>query len=139
MAEAERFQVFKNVEEAVELIENSTDFSELIPEVGSNIAMGISSATSISDVAAVSGRIVSLKGSPHAVGCVLFGASSHVARIVLTAMQFNSSIRAAMNIRYSEKALAACKELGLGMASFSRENEPGGGFLPWNGAWVRRP
>ncbi len=126
LAEAERYRAIKSVEEAVELIENNKGFSELIPEVGCNIAMGIPNASSISDVAAVSGRIIRLKGSPRAVGCVLLGASSHVARIVLTAMKADSSMKAAMNIRYSEEALSACKELGLRAESFSREFEPEG-------------
>ncbi len=122
---AERYRVLKNVAEASLLIENSMSV-ELIPEVGCNIAMGISNASSISDVAAVSGRIVRLKGKPHAVGCVAFGTSSHVARIVLAAMHFDDSMRAAMNIRYSEEALSACKGLGFSTASFSRKDEPEG-------------
>ncbi len=125
LAESERYKVLKNVGEAVDMIETKMA-AGLIPEVGCNIAMGISNASLVSDVAAVSGRIVRLKGSPHAVGCVAFGASSHIARIVLTAMHFDSSTRAAMNIRYSKEALAACEELGLRMASFSREDEPEG-------------
>lgn len=125
MEDSERYKVLKNVEEAVDMIETKMS-AELISEVGCNIAMGISNASLVSDVAAVSGRIVRLKGSPHAVGCVTFGASSHIARIVLTAMQFDSSMKAAMNIRYSKVALAACKELRLRMASFSREDEPEG-------------
>jgi hydroxymethylpyrimidine/phosphomethylpyrimidine kinase len=124
-AESGKYRVIKNVEEAVDMIETKMS-AELIPEVGCNIAMGIPNATSISDVAAVSGRIVRLNGSPHAVGCVAFRASSHIARIVLTAMRFDTSMRAAMNIRCSGEALTACKELGLGMASFSREDEPEG-------------
>lgn len=126
IAEAERYQVLKNVEDAVALIEGNRGFFELIPEVGCNIATAVSSASSVQDVAAVSGRIVKLKGGAHAVGCVTFGASSHVARIVLTAMHFDSSMRAAMNIRYSEEALAACKELGLRVETFSRKDEPEG-------------
>jgi len=122
---AERYHVLRNVQEAVELIEKNMP-AELIPEVGCNIAMAISSASSLPDIAAVSGRIVKLKGVAHAVGCVSFGASEHVARIVLTAMQADASTRAAMNIRYSEEALAACEKLGLSVATFSREDEPEG-------------
>ncbi len=125
LGEAERYRVIKNVEEAVELIENNMP-AGLVPEVGCNIAMAISNASSLPDVAAVSGRIVKLKGVAHAVGCVAFGASSHVARIVLTAMHADSSMRAAMNIRYSEEAVSACSGLGLHVASFSREDEPEG-------------
>ncbi len=125
LEEAERYHVLKNVQEAVELIEKNMPV-ELIPEVGCNIAMAISNASSLPDVAAVSGRIVKLKGAAHAVGCASFGASSHVARIVLTAMQADGTKRAAMNIRYSEEALSACEKLGLSMATFSREQEPQG-------------
>ncbi len=125
LMEAERYHVIKNVEEAVELLEKSMS-AVLIPEVGCNIAMGISNASSLQEVAAVSGRIIKLKGVAHAVGCAAFGASTHVARIVLTAMQADSTMRAAMNIRYSEEALSACEKLGFSVATFSREDEPEG-------------
>ncbi|MCX9085446.1 MAG: bifunctional hydroxymethylpyrimidine kinase/phosphomethylpyrimidine kinase [Candidatus Methanoperedens sp.] len=126
LEEAGKYNVLKNVGEAVEMIENCRDFSDLIPEVGCNIAMGIPGAASVSDIAAVQGRIVRFKNAPHAVGCVAFGASSHIARIVLTAMHYNNSMRAAINIRYSEEAIQACKELGFSVGSFSREDEPEG-------------
>ncbi len=126
LADAQRFRVIKNIEQALDLITNSPGFSDLIPEVGCNIAMGIPNAYSVSDVAAVSGRIVRLKNEPHAVGCIAFGASSHIARIVLTAMHYNDLMRASMNIRYSEEALFACKDLGFSIASFRREDEPQG-------------
>ena len=126
LADARRFRVIKNIEEALDLIRKSPGFSEMIPEVGCNIAMGIPDASSVSDVAAVSGRIVRLKNEPHAVGCIAFGASSHIARIVLTSMHYNNLFRASMNIRYSEEALLACKDIGLSIVSFRREDEPEG-------------
>jgi hydroxymethylpyrimidine/phosphomethylpyrimidine kinase len=124
--EAGKYRVLTNVGKAVVLIENSEVFSDLIPEVGCNIAMGIQDASSVSDVAAVPGRIVRLKRAPHAVGCVAFGASSHIARIVLTTMHYDIFKRAAINIRYSEEAILACEELGFSVESFSREDEPEG-------------
>ena len=126
LADAHRYRVTRNIEEAFDCIKKCKEFSNLIPEVGCNIAMGIPDALSITDVAAVSGRIVRLKNEPHAVGCVAFGASSHIARIVLTAMHYNDMMRAAMNIRYSDEALAACEEIGFCIASFRREEEPEG-------------
>lgn len=123
LTDAQRYQVLRNVEEAVEIIEKNMA-PELIPEVGCNIAMAVSKAASPHDVAAVRGRVVRHKGVPHAVGCVAFGASSHIARIVLTAMHFDPSMKAAMNIRYSQETLSACESIGLEIASFSRENEP---------------
>ena len=125
LTDAQRYQVLRNVEEAVGIIEKNMAH-ELIPEVGCNIAMAVSNASSTRDVAAVQGRIVRLRGAPHAVGSVAFGASSHIARIVLTAMRYDASIRAAMNIRYSQETLAACENIGLQVSSFSREDEPEG-------------
>ncbi len=125
VTDSQRFQVLRNVREAIELIEKNMT-PELIPEVGCNVAMAVPNASSIADVAAVQGRIVRLRGAPHAVGCAAFGASSHIARIVLTAMSFDPSIRASMNVRYSEEALAACENMGLKISSFSREEEPEG-------------
>jgi hydroxymethylpyrimidine kinase / phosphomethylpyrimidine kinase / thiamine-phosphate diphosphorylase len=126
LEDARRYRVIRNIEEAFDLIRKCRDFSNLIPEVGCNIAMGIPDASSITDVAAVSGRIVRLKNEPHAVGCVAFGASSHIARIVLTAMHYDDLMRAAMNIRFSEEALCACEDMGFCIASFRREDEPEG-------------
>lgn len=126
LVDAHRYRVIRNIEEAFDLIKKCRGFSNLIPEVGCNIAMGIPDASSITDVAAVSGRIVRLKNEPHAVGCVAFGASSHIARIVLTAMHYNDQMRAAMNIRYSDEAISTCEDLGFCIASFRREDEPEG-------------
>lgn len=123
LTDAQRYQVLHNVEEGVGIIEKNM-IPELIPEVGCNIVMAVSNAASPQDAAAVQGRIVRLMGAPHAVGCVAFGASSHIARIVLTAMHFDPSIKAAMNIRYSKETLLACEKIGLEIASFSREDEP---------------
>ena len=123
LTDAQKYQVLRKVEEAVKIIEKNMA-PELIPEVGCNIAMAVSNASSPQDVAAVQGRIVRLMGAPHAVGCAAFGASSHIARIVLTAMLFDPSMKASMNIRYSRETLAACENIGLEIASFSREDEP---------------
>jgi hydroxymethylpyrimidine kinase/phosphomethylpyrimidine kinase len=123
LMDAQRYQVLRKVEEAVKIIEKNMA-PELIPEVGCNVAMAIFKASSLQDVAAVRGRIVRHKGAPHAVGCVAFGASSHIARIVLTAMRFDSSMKAAINIRYSKETLSACENIGFEIASFSRDDEP---------------
>ncbi|MFU8767467.1 MAG: bifunctional hydroxymethylpyrimidine kinase/phosphomethylpyrimidine kinase [Candidatus Methanoperedens sp.] len=124
-AESDRYRVLVDVEEAVELVAKNMD-SGLVAEVGCNIAMGIEGAKSETDVAAVSGRIVRLNDAAHPVGCVSFGASSHIARIVLTAMHYDSSMRAAMNIKYSQEALFSCSQLGFSVSSFRRQDEPGG-------------
>jgi hydroxymethylpyrimidine/phosphomethylpyrimidine kinase len=108
----------------VQILKETNEFAKLIPEVGCNIAMALPNAQSPAEVAAVTGRIVKLKGSAHVVGDIEFDASSHVARIILSAMRYDTSCRAAMNIRYSETILDICRELGLTISSFSRNEEP---------------
>ncbi|MHC1601842.1 MAG: bifunctional hydroxymethylpyrimidine kinase/phosphomethylpyrimidine kinase [Methermicoccaceae archaeon] len=121
---AERYRVLSDVSEAVSMLTGRSEFASLIPEVGSNMAMGIEGAVSEGDVAAVCGRIVSAKGLPRACGDVQFGASGHTARIVLAAMRVRPHLRAVMNIRYSEPVLDACVHMGLSVGSFSRADEP---------------
>ena len=124
LEEKERYLVLRNLKDAVLLIEESPDFSKLIPEVGCNIGMAIPGAESYEEVAAVESRIVRYRNRAVPVGCVEFGASKHVASIILSALHYNPEIRAAINVKYSEKALAACREMELGISSFDRAEEP---------------
>ncbi|RQD79435.1 MAG: phosphomethylpyrimidine kinase [Methanocalculus sp. MSAO_Arc1] len=98
----------------------------LIPEVGSNIVYSLPHARAPADVAGVDGRIVRLRGKVHPVGECAFGASDHVARIVLTAMRFDPEIRAAANIRFSESLADLLKDLTFEICWFDREKEPAG-------------
>nr|WP_321498830.1 bifunctional hydroxymethylpyrimidine kinase/phosphomethylpyrimidine kinase [uncultured Methanolobus sp.] len=120
----ERCTILNNVRDSVQILKETNAFAKLIPEVGCNIAMAVRNAQSPADIAAVTGRIVKVKSSAHVVGDVEFNASSHVARIILSAMKYDPSYRAAMNIKYSENTLDVCRELGLTISSFSREDEP---------------
>ncbi len=121
---AARYEVLDETGRAVEMLTGCESFAKLIPEVACNIAMAIPDACDVQDVAAVSGRIAKLKGKAVNVGCVEFGASSHVARIILAAMQFNKNIRASVNIKYSMDVLDVCKKLDLTISSFDRADEP---------------
>jgi len=124
LEEKERYLVLRELKEAVSILENNPDFSKLIPEVGCNIGMAISEADSYEDVAAIEGRIVSYRKRAVPVGCVNFGASQHVARIILASLRYNPEIRAAINVKYSEEIIAACREMKLEISSFDRAEEP---------------
>lgn len=124
LEEKERYLVLRNLKDAVLLIEESPGFSKLIPEVGCNIGMAIPGAKSYEEVAAVEGRIVKYRIRAVPVGCVEFGASKHVSSIILSALRQNPEIRAAINVKYSEKVLAVCREMKLGISSFDRAEEP---------------
>ncbi|MGQ9468997.1 MAG: bifunctional hydroxymethylpyrimidine kinase/phosphomethylpyrimidine kinase [Nitrososphaerales archaeon] len=122
--EAEKYQVIENIKEAIIILESHKEFSELIPESQTNVAMALSLADSIMDIAAIPGRIVRVGKSARASSCPEFGASSHVARTILTVMKYDSSIRAGMNIKYSERLIKACKEQGLIVSFYDRRKEP---------------
>lgn len=98
----------------------------LIPEVGSNIVYAVKGARDPGDVAAVAGRIVNLQGKPHPVGAVAFGASNHVARVVLTAMKCDPAIRSAANVRYHPAVIRIIEDLFFDICSFDRAKEPPG-------------
>jgi hydroxymethylpyrimidine/phosphomethylpyrimidine kinase len=96
----------------------------LIPEVQSNLGLALPHATTLAEVAAWEGRIVRVGDAIRPVGCPRFGASRHVATIILGAMRVDSGYRSAMNIRYGEDILQACRAANLRLAPSSRPNEP---------------
>jgi hydroxymethylpyrimidine kinase/phosphomethylpyrimidine kinase len=123
---AYHYEAMADVAEAVKTLETSDCFTDLIPEVGCNIASAIPGAAGMDEVCAIRGRIVKLEDRAYAVGCPAFGASSHVARIVLAAMHHDPQIKAAMNIRYSKDILQVIRDMGFEVAFFDREHEPPG-------------
>ncbi|MGQ9721384.1 MAG: bifunctional hydroxymethylpyrimidine kinase/phosphomethylpyrimidine kinase [Candidatus Jordarchaeum sp.] len=135
--DAERWRVLKDLDEAVKRIETADYFGEFIPEVRTNIGMAIPTAKSVDDVAAVDGRIMNHHGQAKPLGAIRFGTSSHIARTILTIMEHDPSIRAAINIKYSEEIIKACMELDLIVSTFDRTEEPEevkkqeGRSLPW--------
>lgn len=122
--EAERYWVIENISEAVEMLEADPNFSMLIPESQTNLAMTLTFARGFEDVAAIPGRIVNLGGKAHASAPPRFGASRHVAATLLTARKHNPSVRAAMNIKFSEEILKICERMGLSTSFYDRAREP---------------
>jgi len=96
----------------------------LIPEVQSNLVYAAAGAGSEDQVAGFPGRIIRFRDSARAVANPEFGASRHIARIVLTVMRYDPSYRSAMNIKYSEDIVAVCRKIGFDVKSFDRSDEP---------------
>ncbi len=96
----------------------------LIPEVGSNFAVCTPYALTLNDVAGVEGRIVRTGTGIKAVMGPWMGVSGHVGRLLLTMREYDSSVHAAMNIRFSESILANCQKLGWTLGTFDRKEEP---------------
>lgn len=103
-----------------------------IPEVGMNFAYALPAATTLPDVCAVEGRIVRAGSHAVQVGDCAFGASQHIASIVLTCMNTDPSKRAAVNIAYTPHVIALCRKLGFTTGSFNRDDErPGSSTMEW--------
>jgi hydroxymethylpyrimidine/phosphomethylpyrimidine kinase len=125
MMQEERVRVLDRTKEAVALLVERMD-ARLIPEIGMNIVYALPDARGKDDVAGVSGRIIRLGDTVHPVGEIAFGASDHIARIVITAMRFDPEIRSAANIRFSDTILTGLENLLFEICSFDRESEPPG-------------
>ena len=125
VSEARKPEMLAQIDSSAEALESLLD-ARLLPEVGSNIGYCIDGAVDVDDVVALTGRIVRVGEGARAVGCARFGASKHVARIVLAAHARDGRVCCAMNVKYSESAVRACRAAGLSVASFDRSKEPKG-------------
>ncbi|MFQ5907506.1 MAG: bifunctional hydroxymethylpyrimidine kinase/phosphomethylpyrimidine kinase [Thermoplasmata archaeon] len=119
----DRWEVWKAVRDAAEDLLTFLD-PELIPEVGVNLGYALPVAEATGDVCAITGRIVRVGNRAAAVGPPAFGASQHVAHIILAAMAFDPSQRAAMNLRYSEGLVESARGKGMTISTFDREDQP---------------
>jgi len=114
----------------------------LIPEVQSNLGYAVPYAETGEDVAAFPGRIIRVGDSVETMRDPQFGASQHIASIILTVMKHHREYRSAMNIRYSTGVLQACSSLAYSVTSFDRGQEPKGvkeregSSLEWGTEWV---
>ncbi|PKK85620.1 MAG: bifunctional hydroxymethylpyrimidine kinase/phosphomethylpyrimidine kinase [Thermoplasmata archaeon HGW-Thermoplasmata-1] len=101
--------------------------AELVAEVGMNFAYALNGAAGHRDVCALNGRISVSRceeGCASFYGGADFGASKHVASIALAAMAREPDKRCALNVRYGEKNLEACKKAGLSIGNFNRKEQP---------------
>lgn len=119
----ERERVLRGLQEAVQSL-SCEQVGDLIPEVRSNFGYALPGALDHEDVAAIPGRISQVGEMLLVCRGPAFGASRHIAKVVLAAMMYDPEIRSAMNIRYSKRIVAVCQGLGLQVASFDRGEEP---------------
>ncbi len=117
--EAER-AVLANVRRAVREFERSPEAAALVPNVGTNVGMALPNPADATDVAAVPGRIHTMRGRVHVPSNPEFGASEHVATTLLAATAV-SGTRGALNVVTDEAFLAAARAAGHDLLEF----EPG--------------
>ncbi len=136
-----RYEVLTALTEAAARLQRE-GLDPLVPEVMTNLGYATPYPEGFQDVAAFPGR---LRQGPQ--GLIIptapaFGASRHIASVILTATATHPELRAAMNIKYLEGLEDLAGSLNLRPASFDRSQEPPeikareGGTLAWGVASV---
>jgi hydroxymethylpyrimidine kinase/phosphomethylpyrimidine kinase len=139
--EQARYQVLEELQTAAARLIRE-DISPLIPEVMSNLGYALPYAEGLEHVAAFPGRILKTPQGTITPAPPAFGASRHIAALLLTAAERFPHLRSAMNIRYVEGIEDIAPMLHLRYASFDRAQEPAevkareGGTLAWGVGWV---
>jgi len=139
-----RLEVLTALQAAAARLEKE-DLGPLIPEVMTNLGYATPYPEGPQDVAAFPGR---LRRGPQ--GLLIpappaFGASQHIAAVILTAMATHPELRSAMNIKFFQGLNDLAPLLHLRVASFDRGAEPPeikareGGTLAWGVASVLKP
>ena len=126
--DAERYAVLQSLKRAFAVLRENR-VGHLFPEVQSNLGYALPGAQGPDEVAAFPGRFVRLGREVVKVSDPEFGASRHIAKIILTAMRFDPESRSSMNVRFGADLLARARKAGLSVGHFSRGDEP---------AWVKR-
>lgn len=126
---------------ALEQIEGCQEFAALIPEVRTNLVYARPNSKSRYDVLAIDGRITVVNGMPHGAGKARFGASSHMARLLVELNKIEPSFRAgidfANNPHLAKWLESYCKYKGWGFSVIDRHGEPEeikemeGASMPW--------
>ncbi len=119
-----RASVLLELNEAISMLEDSPQFARLIPEVHTNFVAATKDARTERDVAGVAGRIVKLRGRAKAMNGPEFGASRHLASVLLAAKSGFPEVGSVMNVKYDERVDAAMKGLGWRIGRAALQSEP---------------
>ena len=102
------------------------------PEVGINLGYALPAAVGPDDVCALRGRILRVGDELAVTGPPAFGASRHIARVILTAMYFSPEARSAINLKYGGQSPTPFRRLGFAVGTFRREKQPlGTSTMEW--------
>jgi hydrogenase expression/formation protein HypE len=137
----EEIEIFGKMSIAINMIENCAELVKLIPEVRTNLVYAKKGAKIVNDVLAVNGRITSVDGKPKASGNLRFGASSHMARLIIELKKYNPSLRSGINFACNNEIAGWLEdysnEKGWLFGKIDRSKEPEknkdteGASMPW--------
>ena len=120
--------VLGNLTRAVEILHNCPEFALLVPEVRVNLAYALPGAKKSAEVAAVDGRITVVKGLPRASGLPGWGASDHMARLIIEVRKYDPTVNAGINFKCDADIIEVVKEYcsgqGILFGWIDRTREP---------------
>jgi hydroxymethylpyrimidine kinase / phosphomethylpyrimidine kinase / thiamine-phosphate diphosphorylase len=121
---SERWRVVQALKQAGEILKRD-NIVRLIPAVQLNVGYAIKNARGVEDIAAFPGRIGCHEGQVFIKGEPVFGASSHVAKLILTCMKHYPHMRSCANIRYDRTIVEKALNNGLNVLFSDRKEGPG--------------
>ncbi len=120
-----RVGVLEDLERAGEALSALEGLARLIPEARLNLALALPFADGPEEVAAFSGRVTCTEqGRVLVAGGPRFGASTHLARVLLSARRVLPGLTCVANIRHDAEILRAARACKLEEAWFDRAEEP---------------
>ncbi len=114
----------ENLKKALNILESSREFYRLIPEVRTNIVMAKKNPRTVNDVAGIPGRVTVAGREVFACRSPEYGASSHLARLIVEVQKYDRLKRSAINIRYDDAIIKICEKMGLKVSYYDRSKEP---------------
>jgi hypothetical protein len=122
---SDRIDVLNNLRNAILRLSESKEFMTLVPEVRTNLVMSTKGAKTEDEIAGIPGRVTVAGGRVKSLSATPeFGASSHLAAVLLAAIEEDDKIRAAINIKFSKEVELALKNLGMRIYNFNRADLP---------------
>lgn len=121
--DSEKWAVIEALKQTKELLYELNPI-ELVPAVQMNIGYALKDAKTEDDVAAFPGRISVHEKKVYFKGEPCFGASSHIARLILNMMKKYPFIRSCANIKYNEQIIKRAKIKHMHIIYFDRKTEP---------------
>jgi len=120
-----RIGVLNNLLRGAQVLGESSEFTQLIPQVQSQLVMSIPEAQDVDDVAGFPSRIGTLNQRAHAFAGPEFGASTHLSKILLLIQEKNPAQKAAIVLKYLPDIEKALEELNLSYVHVVRKTIQG--------------
>jgi predicted fused transcriptional regulator/phosphomethylpyrimidine kinase len=99
----EKALILGDMVSALNELEDCPQFTLIMPEVRVNLVYALPGAKTPQEVAAVPGRITTVRGRPRAAALPNWGASDHMARFILEVCRYEPRYPAGINFRYESK------------------------------------